>query len=80
MGEEQRVRNICLIRDDRAFWETIESFLGAVNAELTRMSGEPETEEILAGKCDDMPEQAFYMCGGLDEAREKAEKLAKKAA
>jgi len=37
-------------------------------------------EQILAGNCDDMPEQAFYMCGGLDEAREKAEKMAKQAA
>ncbi len=31
---------------------------------------------ILAGECDDMPEQAFYMVGNLDEAREKAKKLA----
>ena len=31
--------------------------------------------EILDGKCDDMPEQAFYMVGTIDEAREKAQKL-----
>jgi F-type H+-transporting ATPase subunit beta len=31
--------------------------------------------EIVQGKCDDMPEQAFYMVGTLDEARENAEKL-----
>ena len=31
--------------------------------------------EILKGKCDDMPEQAFYMVGTLEEAREKAKKL-----
>ncbi len=31
--------------------------------------------EILDGKCDDMPEQAFYMVGTIDEAREKARKL-----
>ena len=31
--------------------------------------------EIVEGKCDDMPEQAFYMVGTLDEARENAEKL-----
>ena len=30
---------------------------------------------ILAGECDDMPEQAFYMVGGLEEARANAEKL-----
>ncbi|MBN1136971.1 MAG: F0F1 ATP synthase subunit beta [Anaerolineae bacterium] len=31
--------------------------------------------EILAGKHDDLPEQAFYMVGGIDEAGEAAEKL-----
>lgn len=32
--------------------------------------------EILDGKCDDLPEQAFYMVGGIEEAREQAQKLA----
>ncbi|MGH9819216.1 MAG: F0F1 ATP synthase subunit beta [Pyrinomonadaceae bacterium] len=32
--------------------------------------------EILEGKCDDMPEQAFYMVGTIEEAREKAQKMA----
>ncbi|MBI2455136.1 MAG: F0F1 ATP synthase subunit beta [candidate division NC10 bacterium] len=31
--------------------------------------------ELVEGKCDDLPEQAFYMVGAIDEAREKAEKL-----
>jgi F-type H+-transporting ATPase subunit beta len=31
-------------------------------------------KEILEGKHDDLPEQAFYMVGGIDEAVEKAEK------
>jgi len=31
--------------------------------------------ELVEGKCDDMPEQAFYMVGTIDEAREKAERL-----
>jgi F-type H+-transporting ATPase subunit beta len=35
--------------------------------------------EILDGKCDDLPEQAFMMVGTIDDAREKAEKLAKSA-
>jgi F-type H+-transporting ATPase subunit beta len=35
--------------------------------------------EIVDGKCDDMPEQAFYMVGTIDEAREKAATLAKVA-
>ncbi len=34
-------------------------------------------KEILEGKHDSLPEQAFYMVGSIDEALEKAEKLAK---
>ncbi|MBN2387470.1 MAG: F0F1 ATP synthase subunit beta [Anaerolineales bacterium] len=35
--------------------------------------------EILDGKCDDLPEQAFMMVGTIEDAREKAERLAKGA-
>jgi len=35
--------------------------------------------EIVDGKCDDMPEQAFYMVGTMEEARQKAAGLAKAA-
>jgi F-type H+-transporting ATPase subunit beta len=33
--------------------------------------------EILEGKHDDLPEQAFYMVGTIDEAREQGEKMKK---
>lgn len=33
--------------------------------------------EILEGKHDDLPEAAFYMVGDIDEARKKAEEIAK---
>ena len=36
-------------------------------------------KEILDGKHDDLPEQAFLMVGTIEEAREKAEKLAAEA-
>ena len=36
--------------------------------------------EILDGKHDNLPEQAFYMVGTIDEAVEKAEKMAQEAA
>jgi F-type H+-transporting ATPase subunit beta len=36
-------------------------------------------KEILEGKCDDMPEQSFYMVGTIEEAREKAKKMASAA-
>ncbi len=32
-------------------------------------------KELVEGKVDDLPEQAFYMVGTIDEAREKAERL-----
>ena len=34
-------------------------------------------KEIVEGKHDDLPEQAFYMVGAIEEAIEKAEKLKK---
>ncbi|MCQ4164173.1 F0F1 ATP synthase subunit beta [Tahibacter harae] len=34
---------------------------------------------IVDGECDHLPEQAFYMVGGIDEAIEKAKKMAEKA-
>ena len=37
-------------------------------------------KEIVEGKHDDMPEQAFYLVGGIEEAQEKAAKLEKAAA
>ncbi len=33
-------------------------------------------QALISGEVDDLPEQAFYMVGTLDEAREKAEELA----
>jgi len=35
---------------------------------------------IVDGECDHLPEQAFYMVGGIDEAFEKAKAMEKKAA
>jgi F-type H+-transporting ATPase subunit beta len=34
-------------------------------------------KEILDGKCDDLPEQAFYLVGTIDDARAKADRLAR---
>ncbi len=35
---------------------------------------------IIDGEYDDLPEQAFYMVGAIDEAVERAKKLAAEAA
>ena len=32
-------------------------------------------QEIVDGKMDDIPEQAFYMKGSIDEVLEEAEKM-----
>ena len=37
-------------------------------------------KEVIEGNCDDMPEEAFYMVGGIGEARQKAEGLNRAAA
>jgi F0F1-type ATP synthase beta subunit len=34
-------------------------------------------EEILSGTLDHLPEQAFYMKGGIDEVKKAAEEMAK---
>ncbi len=69
----------------------IERFLTQPTHIAERFTGQPgvyvpisETvrgfREILEGKYDDLPEQAFYMVGTIDEAVEKAEKLKREAA
>jgi F-type H+-transporting ATPase subunit beta len=35
-------------------------------------------KEVLEGKLDDLPEQAFYMAGGIDEVKANAEKMGAK--
>ena len=36
-------------------------------------------QQILSGKCDHLPEAAFYMVGTIDEAFAKAEQIAKES-
>jgi F-type H+-transporting ATPase subunit beta len=35
-------------------------------------------QAILSGEFDELPEQAFYMVGSIDEAKAKAEKMKSK--
>jgi F-type H+-transporting ATPase subunit beta len=64
----------------------IQRFLGQPNFVAERFTGQPgeyvsvkETvegfSEILGGRCDDLPEQAFFSVGSIEKAREKAERL-----
>jgi F-type H+/Na+-transporting ATPase subunit beta len=59
----------------------------SVASQFTGTEGKPvplkETidgfEEIVTGKLDELPEQAFYMVGNIQEAKERAQKLTAKA-
>jgi len=64
----------------------IERFLSQPNFVAEQFTGTPgkyvlvadtvkSFKEIVDGKHDDLPEQAFYMCGGIEDVLEKAEKL-----
>jgi F-type H+/Na+-transporting ATPase subunit beta len=52
-----------------------EQFTGTPGAYVTIKETVRGFKEIVDGKHDDLPEQAFYMVGTIEEAREKAAKL-----
>src|SRR5450432_1641039 len=56
-----------------------ENFTGQKGVFCSREDTIRSFEEILSGKCDDLPEQAFEMTGSIDDARVKAAELAKRA-
>jgi F-type H+-transporting ATPase subunit beta len=66
----------------------VERFLSQPNFVAEQFTGVPgkyvkigdtikSFREILEGKVDDVPEQAFLMVGGIDDAREAGERLKK---
>jgi len=55
-----------------------ETFTGMKGIFCSREDTVRSFDEILTGKCDDLPEQAFEMTGTIDDARAKAAELAKK--
>src|SRR3569623_572869 len=55
-----------------------ETFTGLKGVFCSREDTVRSFEEILAGKCDDLPEQAFEMTGTIDDVRAKAAELAKR--
>ncbi len=52
-----------------------EVFTGAPGKYVTLKDNLTAFKSILAGEHDDLPEQAFYMVGGIDEAVEKAKSM-----
>ncbi|MCB9915468.1 MAG: F0F1 ATP synthase subunit beta [Planctomycetes bacterium] len=56
-----------------------EQFTGTPGIFVPREDTVRSFKEILEGKHDDLPEQAFYMIGSIDDARARAESMAAKA-
>merc|ERR1712031_86509 len=56
-----------------------EIFTGTPGAFVDLETTINDFEEVLSGNCDDIPEAAFYMIGGMTDVREKAAKLAQVA-
>ena len=52
-----------------------EEFTGRKGKYVTIKETVTGFKEIVEGKHDDKPEQAFYMVGGIDDVLEKAEEL-----
>ena len=57
-----------------------EVFTGKPGQYVSRQDTVRSFEEILDGKLDDLPEQAFYMVGDIESARAKAAEMAEQAA
>ncbi len=52
-----------------------EVFTGSPGIYVKREETIAGFKAILNGECDDLPEQAFYMVGSIDQAREKGKKM-----
>lgn len=57
---------------------TAEQFSGIAGAYVKREQAVEDFTQLVNGDCDDLPEQAFYMVGTLEQARQKAQQLMKK--
>src|SRR4029450_3131765 len=53
-----------------------EVFTGRPGAYVSIKDTVASFKEILEGKVDDLPEQAFFLAGSIDDVRENAKKLA----
>ena len=69
----------------------LQKFLSQPNFVAEQFTGQPgkyvrvadtvrSFKEILEGKHDELPEQAFYMVGAIEEAVEQAERIARRVA
>jgi F-type H+-transporting ATPase subunit beta len=54
-----------------------EAFTGAEGKYVKLADTIKAFREIVDGKHDELPEQAFYMCGGIEDVLENADRMAK---
>jgi F-type H+-transporting ATPase subunit beta len=59
---------------------TAETFTGVPGQYVSRQDTVRSFKEILDGKVDDLPEQAFFMVGDIDQAKARAAEMAGRAA
>jgi F-type H+-transporting ATPase subunit beta len=59
---------------------TAEAFTGTPGQYVSRQDTVRSFKEILDGKVDDLPEQAFFMVGDIDQARAKAAEMSEQGA
>ena len=69
-----RARKLELLMSQPFF--TAETFTGTPGQYVTRQDTVRSFKEILDGKVDDLPEQAFFMVGDIDQVRAKAAQMA----
>src|SRR5688572_2414564 len=58
---------------------TAETFTGTPGQYVTRQDTVRSFKEIIEGKVDDLPEQAFFMVGDIDQAKARAAEMAGQA-
>lgn len=80
LGEDDKLTVSRARKIERFFSQPMfvaEQFTGIPGSYVTLKDTVSGFREILDGKCDDMPEQAFYMVGTIEDARQAAKKLAR---
>ncbi|ADM09116.1 ATP synthase subunit B [Parvularcula bermudensis HTCC2503] len=60
-------------------FDVAEVFTGSPGVQVPLEETVRSFKGLIAGEYDHLPEQAFYMCGGIDDAIAKAEKMAEAA-
>ena len=74
LSEEDKLVVYRARKIQRFLFHVAEVFTGAPGKYVSLRDTIASFKAIIAGEYDDLPEQAFYMAGGIDEVVAKAEK------